>query len=65
VAAQQRGATFYRNGYGWYYPTQASEQLAHQAVRDVAAAMGLSVEEYLRRLPEEGPDMLKRLPGVG
>jgi hypothetical protein len=65
VAAQKRSATFYRNNYGWYYPTPASAQLAPQAVRDVAEAMGLSVKEYLRLLPEAGPDILKRLPGVG
>ena len=38
--------------------------LAKQVITDVAAAMGVDEETYFVLLEWEGPEILKRLPGV-
>lgn len=47
------------------YPQQGHEQHARQCLSIVAEAMGFpGPSSYLTRMDCEGPDILKRLPGV-
>jgi hypothetical protein len=64
VPTQMRGGSFYANRHGIYYPSRSSMDIAKQAITDVAAAMGVDEETYFVLLEWEGPEILKRLPGV-
>jgi hypothetical protein len=59
-----RGAKFYVDSHGLYWPFMRSLHIIHQAIEDVAEAMGVPAWEYWVLLEREGPDILKRLPGM-
>jgi hypothetical protein len=48
----------------WPVHDGRSGPLAESALSEVAAACGLSRERYFQALETEGPNILKRLPGV-
>jgi len=60
-----RGAEFVPYGDGVLYPKDAtSSTITGQAYRECCAAVGLDNAAYVRLMRQEGPDFLRRFPGI-
>jgi hypothetical protein len=65
VVARFRGIRFYEACPGLWTPILEHQITAQHILREVANAFGYdTTSEYLDALAKEGPDILKRLPGV-
>jgi hypothetical protein len=66
VLAQYRGAHIVKNRHGEYWPEDEEDSyIFANAAEDLRAAVGMpDVDEFERIAHAEGPDFLKRLPGV-
>lgn len=65
MVAQLRGVWFSPSPHGYLNPVGLQGyKLAAQALADVMAATGMTTQTYLTTLVEEGPEFLRRLPGM-